>query len=323
MMQKPLKVSKIFGIFIAVLLVILATPGYTQEQGLNFISEMKGYVEVKYNGNGNYEKIYLGDALNHSDKLRLAKGASAKVMCNNLSLWQINSPGEFPVSKGCPPTKTTIFRENITTDNTRGSNNPNIPYLISPRNTAILNGQPTLHWNPVSGATSYQVQIFSGEEFNWTNTVSQPKVVYSGNKPMQAGIYKVNISANNGASTKGNDDSVFFVMQSDDYIREVKSLVAQLQQKPLSNSSKSFALAHLYRSYDLNADAIDLLEGLVKTGNQTTAVYQLLGNIYRKIGLNELAREKYLNAMQLAEAEGNLKVKEKIQSEIDRILSNY
>ncbi len=315
---KLYKLYKIFLIFCSIKLLVSCTiTEHSQELGLNFISEIKGTVEIKYNGNSKYEEIYPGVLLNTLDKLRLSKNASAKVMCNNLFVWEIDSQGEFPVSKGCPSTKTPVFRKNTSTDDTRAANNSNIPYLISPRNSAILKEKPTLRWNSVSGATSYRLQIFSvGQEFNWTKKVNEPTVVYSGDKTMPPGIYKVNITANNGASTKGKDDSVTFIVSDKKDISKVNGYVEKLQKMSLSNTSKTLALAHLYRSYDFNAKAIELLEKLVKDGNQTTAVHQLLGSIYQQIGLNELAKERYLKAMELASAEGNLKAQKNIKSEI-------
>ena len=321
---------QLLGIFFGVLLIFFilnllvnnSTSEPAQEQGLNFISEIKGNVEVKYNGNSEYEKLYPHSTLNYSDKLRLPKNASVKVLCNNLSLGKFDSQGEFPVSKGCPSTEKPVFRRDTLTDNTRAPNNPNnpnIPYLISPRNTAILNGKPTLRWNPVSGASSYQVQVYSfGEEFNWTSKVNEPMVVYSGNQPIQPGIYKVNITASNDASTE-DDDSVFFFVADEKVISQVNGYVEQLEQMSLNNVSETLALAHLYRNDDFNAKAIELLERLVKDGNQTTAVYQLLGSTYQKIGLNDLAKERYLKARELARAQGNLKARKDIQSQLDRI----
>ena len=327
--QKHIIKYKLLGIFVGVLLIFFifnlfvknSTSEPAEEQGLNFISEIKGSVKVQYNGKGKYEEIYIGDVLKLSDKLRVPTNGSFEVVCNNLSVWKINSQGEFPVSKGCPSTEKSVLRRDTLTDNTRApnnSNNPNIPYLISPRNTAILKGKPTLRWNPVSGATSYELQI-SGEQFNWTTQVGEARVVYSGNQPMQPGIYKVNITANNGACTKDKDDSVLFNVPNKEDIIQVNAYVEQLEQMSLSNTSKTLALVHLYKSYGFNAKAIELLERLVKDGNQTTAVYQVLGSIYQKIGLNDLAKEKYLKAMELAEAQGNLKVQKNIQSQLDRI----
>jgi hypothetical protein len=319
MMQKLQKLNKLVGILFSIFLVSVATPGFTQQAGLNFISEIKGNVEIKRTGRKNYQRVFVGDFLNPSDKLRLAQGTSAKVVCNNLLIWDLGSKGEFEVSKGCPSITPPILRPQSSVDITRGLDDPKIPYLISPRNTAILTQQPTLRWNPVQSATSYKVQM-SGEGVNWTTQVSQSTVVYSGNQPLQSGfIYEVNITANNGASTKDIDAPVFTVL-SDSDVQQVKTEIAQLQQKLLSNESKDLALAHLYRSNDLNADAIDLLEGLVKKGSQTTAVYQLLGSIYQQVGLNRLARERYLIALKLAKAENNLEGQAIIQASLKEFM---
>ncbi|MBN3906671.1 MAG: tetratricopeptide repeat protein [Nostoc sp. NMS1] len=318
-MQKSQKFNKLIGIFLGVFLVSLSTPIDAQQQGLNFISEVKGKVEVLRAGRKNYQLAYPGDFLNSADKLRLVSGASAKVVCNNLSIWNPKSKGEFELDKGCQSTNGTVLtRQGSNTSDTRAGNDSRIPYLISPRNTAIGNQQPTLSWNPVKGATGYKVQI-SGGEVNWITNVNQPMVVYSGKLPLKSGVfYEVVITASDGVSTKDIDDPTFFVL-SDSDIQQVKTDVAQLQQQPLSNESKTIALAHLYRSKDLNADAIDVLEKLVKSGSQTTAVYQLLGSIYQHIGLNLLAQERYLTALKLAEAEKNLEAQASIQVSIGEV----
>ncbi|MCC5631976.1 hypothetical protein LC613_30280 [Nostoc sphaeroides CHAB 2801] len=310
--------------FFSIFLLCVSTPGLAQQQRLNFISEVKGKVEILRAGRKKAQQAFLGDDLNSADKLRLAQGASAKVSCDNAVTWIIKSSGEFEISKGCKYTDRTVFtRPGANTSPTRAGNDSRIPYLISPRNTAILNQQPTLSWNPVKGVTSYGVQI-SGGEVNWTTDVNQPMVVYSGKPPLKPGVfYEVVITANNGVSTKDIDEPTFFVL-SDSDIQQVKTDIAQLQQQPLSNESKTIALAHLYRSKDLNADAIDVLDKLVKGGSKTTAVYQLLGNIYQHIGLNLLARERYLTGLKLAQAEKNLEALAIIQTslgEVDEVLN--
>jgi hypothetical protein len=311
-MQKYQKLNRLIGIFFAGFLVSLSTPGFAQQQRLNFVSEVKGKVEILRARRKNPQQAFPGDFLNSSDKLRLAQGASAKISCDNGSTW-IPSIGEFEVSQGCKYTDKPVFmRLGATTSPPRAGNNSKIPYLISPRNTAIVTQQPTLSWNPVKGATSYRVQI-SGGDVDWLTNVNQPMVVYSGKQPLKPGVfYEVVITASNGVSTKDIDDPTFFVL-SDSDIQQVKTDMAQLQQQPLNNESKTLVFAHLYRSRDLNAEAIDVLEKLVKTGSQTTAVYQLLGSIYQHIGLNILAKERYLTALKLAQAEKNLEPQAIIQ----------
>jgi len=312
-MHKPQKIIGSVGLFFSLFFVSAATPGFTQQESLNFISEVKGTVEIKRDGRENYQRAYGGESLNPSDKLRLKQGAAVQVVCNNLSTWNPQSKGEFLVSQGCPSTTRAVLkRSDSNRSETRSANDPTIPYLISPRNTAILTRQPTLTWNAVAGATSYQVQV-SGPGVNWKTQVSQQQVVYFGSESLQGGKrYWVTIGADNGVSTKDKDNPGFTVLRDAD-MQQVKTQIAQLKQKPLSDNSKELALAHLYRSNELNAEAIAVLEKAVTQGNQTTAVYQLLGSIYQQVGLNLLAKERYLSGLNLAKAEHNWEAQAMIQ----------
>ncbi|HLO88846.1 MAG TPA: tetratricopeptide repeat protein [Nostocaceae cyanobacterium] len=319
MIQDTLQLKTLSSTIISLILITLSAPSFAQEGRLIFISEVKGNVKFKQPIWKSYQTAHGGELLGGSDKLRLVKGASVKVVCDNLQVWNLNSQGEFEVAKGCPSsTRPVLKRPGNITSPTRAGNDQKIPYLISPRNTSISTLQPTLRWNSVKGATSYQVQIL-GPEVDWTTKVNQSEVVYSGNKPLKPGFrYRVIITASNGASTKDKDNSGFTVLSDADNQR-VKTDIVNLQQQLLSNESKNLALAHLYRTNNLNADAIELLEGLTKKGNKTIAVYQLLGNIYQQIGLTELAKERYLTALKLAKAENNLAAQAIIQSNLGEV----
>jgi hypothetical protein len=324
MMQIFHKTNWVTVTSLALLLVSVSTPGFSQQrqqQGLNFISEIKGNVEIKKPEWKSYQRAYGGETLSPSDKLRLAQGTSAKVICDNLKAWVLNSKGEFEVSKGCPSTTRQVLRRaNSKTSPTRAGNDPTIPYLISPRNSAILTRQPTLRWNPVEAVTSYQVQVL-GPDVNWSTQVNQPQIAYSGKQPLKPGSrYWVTITASNGVSNEKEEGRFRgFSVLNDADTQQVKTDIAQLQQEALSNESKMLALAHLYRSNDLNADVINLLEGLVKKGSRSTAVYQLLGSTYQQIGLNQLAKERYLTALQLAKAEKNLLGQAIIQASLGEV----
>ncbi|MEG4803069.1 hypothetical protein QUB63_24645 [Microcoleus sp. ARI1-B5] len=104
-MQKLQQLSWLAGISFSLFLISVAKPGITQQESLNFISEIKENVEIKRDGRKDYQKAYVGDMVNPLDKLRLGKGASAKVVCNNLAVWNPKSQGEFLVSQGCSSTR--------------------------------------------------------------------------------------------------------------------------------------------------------------------------------------------------------------------------
>ena len=324
-MPKYCKLIRLAGILLSLPLVIVATPGLTQQNSLNFIFGISGNVQIKRDGRSNYQRVYIGSLLNSSDCLRLAKGSSAKVFCNNLSTWNISSQGEFSVSSGCPSVKEPIlFINGSNRVDTRTPNDPAIPYIISPRDTAILSGKLNLRWNVVKGATSYQV-LLRGPGVNWTTEVKQPEVVYSGKQTLQPGSrYRVIVTADNGVSSESEAPTGFTSLSQED-AKRVKAQITQLQKQPLTDESKILASAYLYKSNDLNAEAIDLLAGLVKQKSQTTAVYQLLGSLYQQVGLNRLAKEQYETALKLAQAQTNLEAQAIIQAslgEIDIALNN-
>jgi hypothetical protein len=306
------------GTIIALMLTTLAKLSLAQERGLILMVEVRGIVKLKRSQWKSYQTVYGGDLLDGSDKLRLAKGASVKVVCDNLQESKLNSQGEFAVAKVCHSSKPPILiRPDTNTSHTRAGNDPNIPYVISPRNSSILTRQPILRWHSVPDATSYQVRVF-GPDIDWKTQVSQPTVVYSGNQTLKSGIrYKVIITANNGKSN--DEDNSGFTILSDTDTQQVKTEIVQLQQKPLSDESKTLVLAYLYASHNLNAYAIELLEGLVRKDHKITAAYQLLGTIYQEVGLTELARERYLIALKLANSEKDLARQAIIQDSLGEV----
>lgn len=314
-MKKSKHLTLLTGIFLFSVLVTIATPLIARVNGFNLILATQGNVEIKRSGWRKYRRAYIGTLVNFSDKLRLRQGAKAKVICTNLSFWNLRSEGEFPVSSGCSTTGQAKLRHGRNIVPTRAGNDQTIPYLISPRNTSILTFKPTLRWNPVAGATSYQVEV-SGYRLNWKTEVQQSQVVYSGEQPLKPGFrYWVNITASNGKSN-ANEEGRFrgFTVLSNADRQELNTDITTLQQ--LNDDAKTIALTHLYRSNNLNANAIDLLEGLVKKDSNNVAVFQLLGSIYQKVGLNLLAKERYLAGLKFAIAQNNLEA----QADINRLL---
>jgi hypothetical protein len=323
-MQKYRKLNSLAGILVSLPLLIVATPGLTQQNtGLNFIFEISGNIQIKRDGRGSYKPVYIGTLLKSSDQLRLEKGASVEVFCDNLTTGKINSQGEFLVSRVCPFTKSPIIkRSNVDRDQprslTRAPNELEIPYIISPRDTAILSDELILRWNKVKGATSYQV-VLRGPGVDWTTQVKQSEVVYSGKDSLQPGSYYwVIVTADNGLSSESGTSTGFRLLSQQD-AKRVKAEITQLQKLGLTDESKTLALAHLYNSNNLNAAAIDLLAESVKKGNKTTAVYQLLGSLYQQVGLNQLAKEQYVTALKLAQVQKNLEAQAIIQASLGEI----
>lgn len=282
-------------------LISMATPVFACPSGGHRILTLSPTgVEIKVNGRNQYQPAKVDNSLSNSDYIRLARGASAVIYCENASIWNITSQGTYQVSQGCSSTK----RRRNCDDTLRPINDPSKPYLISPRKTQVLTNQPIIRWNAVEGATSYKVEV-SGAKFDWETTVSQTEVVYSGEQALEPGYYKVTITTDKGLSNK-TDNEPGFVVLSDGKVEEITAEIEQLQQQLPDDESQVLAQIYLYRSHRLNAAAIELLETLVQEGDQTEAIYQILGETYDLIGLPRLAREPYVKALELSRVNENL-----------------
>jgi hypothetical protein len=99
---------------------------------------------------------------------------------------------------------------------------------------------------------------------------------------------------------------------------QIDADVKNLQQQSIDNDAKEIAIAYLYLSKGLDNKAIQELERLVDGGSKTTAVYQLLGDIYhdRKIS-DKLAIDRYQTGLKLAKKEGNVRAQKHIQAQLN------
>ncbi len=162
---------------------------------------------------------------------------------------------------------------------------------------------------------------------DWQGQTNEPQMVYDGElKPGE--FYPVRVVADNGVSSTDEDsDSQYswFIVLEEDEAKALREQVAVIEQQELSQEQEALILAHLYRGKELNAEAIEVLEGLVKSGSQTTTVYQLLGDIYQQIGLSLMAKEFYGQGLALTAAEEDSEVKAMMQwglGEVEYMLGN-
>ena len=325
-MVKPLK--RFIQTVLSLALVGLACPSLGSPEGLYFIVDLTGDVQRKKAEWSNFQSANFGDLLSLSDELKLSTKASATVYCSNQNEWKVPSGKVSVVSDGCPPGEPILKLPNSSRQPTRPVGLTEealsaIPYIISPRNTSLLNDRPILRWNAVSGATSYIVQV-QGSGVDWQQKTIATKIEYPGEPLLEKGLrYRVTVVADNGVSSR-SERRVGFTLLDDQKADSVLAAVEKLKQQGLTKEAEGLALAHLYRGNNLQAEAIELLEGLVKGESQTVAIYRLLGDIYQQGGLSRLAKERYLKVLELVGA-GDVEGQAAIQAglgEADYALGN-
>ena len=291
------------GVILSLMWLGLVSPSWANPTALNYISEIKGDVRLRRSQWNGYRRANIGQLLNPSDQLNLNAGASASVMCNNLSVWTVPAGQVSFVSNGCGASKPPNSRRNNRRTPSRAPNET-IPYIISPRNTALLNNRPILRWNAVPGATRYKVRVQdAGLTLNWQTETNNTQIGYLADKPpLQPGYnYSLIVETEQGKSSEKEEgiDLSFTVLDTQE-AESVRTELDKLKQLKLTQEAATLGLAYLYQSYDLKAEAIKLLETLLKRGSQLGAVYQLLGDLYLQVGLSQQAKNPYLQAMELA-----------------------
>lgn len=287
-----------FGIAIAA----IAPPAVATDASFDLLVRQEGSVQLKRAGWQNFRPVEVGATLHSRDRLFVPPGARAGLWCRDRSFFSVPTGVEVRVDSGCPAEGDRVVLR--AKPGSATELDPRIPYVISPRNTVVLNRQPTLRWNPVSGATSYVIQM-RGTGVSWAIQTSATEVTYPGNPPLQPGArYRIIVTSDNGFSSI-SEGIVGFVVVSDREAQQVRNLAKQLQERQLGEDVEPLVLASLYRNKELYAEAIALLEASIRDRKPRAATYQLLGELYQQVGLNQLAKEPYEQALALARASGD------------------
>jgi hypothetical protein len=295
----------------------LSLPAFAGSEGLNLVTEVRGDASVQRDGR-KAQRARVGDRLKASDKLSLGKGGAAKVLCDNASIWKSNTVGTFAVAKGCQAKGRTVLRSaNQDRIPTRSGNDPTIPFVISPRNTNVIDSQQLLRWNPVAGARAYRVSV-TGPDVKWKKSVNRSQALFS-DVALKPGMrYRVMVTAENGASSQSETGIGFSILDSAT-ATQIKSDISALQRQELSEEAQVLAIAHLERSNELYGSAIDRLEVWLARGNKSAAVSQLAGDLNRQVGLPGLARDHYVVGLEMMRQDGNLAAQAEVLNSLGQV----
>jgi hypothetical protein len=277
------------------------------DKALNLLIVAQGPVLLKRDGWPDYQPTAFGAELRRGDMLQLGPDGQATVLCADLTTWPVPGGAPSGVFNGCPPpSKPALVRGESRIGATKSPVDPLIPYIISPRMTRLLSGQPMLRWNAVAGVTTYTVRIHG---VDWLTKTTATRIVYPTDAPaLRPGVtYLLLVTADNGRTSREEGaPGLGFSLLEPDEADSVRADVTRLHNLALPAEAEFYALAQLYAGHELVAEAVGLLEELVTGGSQEAAVYHALGDPYRNIGLERLAEPRYLTAAELARRAGDV-----------------
>lgn len=202
------------------------------------------------------------------------------------------------------------------TANPRGPEDAFVPYVISPRNTAVLSDRPDLRWNAVPGVSQYKVSLMNGETVLWTKEVQTNRITYPiDGEPLKPGIhYSLVVQASNNRISTEAEAPSFYLLSAPQaaIVRQAEPLLAA----PASPES-ALLQANFYTGSELYSEAIKTLEAIAAEGNASAMLYRQLGDGYARSGLSIEAEDSYLKAIPLAA--DNLEEQARIQAALGEL----
>ena len=285
----------------------IALPGRSGvQQPLNIIANLQGDVQILrqtwLGPFARFQPAQIGTNLSPSDRLQVPSNGRVRVICNNLNIWNVPSDRISVVAEGCPNQgNQKLFREGRTTVSPRGPVKPDVLYLISPSHTTLLESHPTFRWNPLPGATRYQVEIRGSQDFRWETTVTEPQVTYTGTTPLvDSGYYfiKIWVAGQPCENFSGSRCQVGFEVLSPAEGTIVREEI-QLLQTQLSGVAAPITIAYRYEALELKQAALETLEKAVAENPSSAPLHHQLAVFYHKAGLFPLAENTYRKALDL------------------------
>ncbi|MFP5269139.1 tetratricopeptide repeat protein [Coleofasciculus sp.] len=311
MIKLPMMQRRYHFVLLGLTLSILPTVAIAAQ---NRVAE--GRVMLKREGWSSFRTVTAGTPLHHKDQLQAIQGETAKIVCQGKSTHRVPSAQIYPVSYFCGTPRSLISTRTeriLKPTNSVGGDDPTIPYMITPHRGKILDGKPTIRWNPVAGVSQYTVRV-TGSGVYWETQVSGTEVVYPGEPVLQPGKdYLVVVEANGTSSQLDKGGDYRFKLVYPEVAQRVQEKIEAIAQSDMPEAAQALTMADVYFEEDLDSEAIAILESLVKSGSQTVQVYQLLGDLYAHKGLNLLAQERYEQAIELAIASEDIEGQAKAQ----------
>jgi hypothetical protein len=280
------------------------TPTPVSEAGPNLLVESEGKVSLKRKGWRDYVPVSFGVEVRRGDLVRPDEGQEIRILCADLSLHRVTR------ESGCPcKVEVPVLQYGARRVLAPRAPNRLIPYVLHPRNTAVLDAHPVLRWYD-TGASSYTVAIVRGGEVVWKAAgVKGGEMRYPEDAPaLQPGVdYLLRVQDGDSQRHSGEEPAMGlgFRVLSDEARSRVEAQREEILALPLSDAARRFALAVYYNGKGLRGEALALLDE-VSLDVRAAAVQLMRGDLLLAVSLPEEAARAFQEALQSAEALGDL-----------------
>lgn len=257
----------------------------------NLLVQVQGEVWLRRAGWNDFQPAGFGATVFPGDLVRVAEGATAAVFCGDEAAWEENPqslPGDgaehgVPCQAGRPP------RPWPDAAALRGEVDTTIPYVIYPRDSALLTDRPPLRWNNLSGVRTYTISLLGNDG------LERPPIEVDGAHtswpeawpPLEMdSTYVLLVEGGGRRSNEYNETNAglgFWLLPAEE-AEEVRAQEDRLRARPLEARAVDLLVAELYRSYGLYTEATILLTSLA-VDEPAAAVWLKLGQLFLKTDL--------------------------------------
>lgn len=281
--------------------------------------------------------LVVGQVVTNNDVILVELNSVVTLLCPDGSVLEI---ADYPGSPKCGTNvnEQLVFKwADLSLTATQRSNTDNVVYVISPRNTTLLNNRPTIKWRDHSTYTSpvtysVELRLATGEQLWIVNDIKTTSLVYPENRePLRASdstgkqiCYQIVVTAfdqNGNVIPKRMDSGIFhdirLIKPEDNVVNQSLNMIDNLSlPRDIGSEIRAFRKAQILFNSELYNDALSELESLIlypltedfpealRSANDLTGsptLYILLGDIFSKTGLPMEASQAYQRALLISE----------------------
>lgn len=184
----------------------------------------------------------------------------------------------------------------------RSGDDAALPEPTSPRQTDVLASRPDFHWRAVDGAVRYTVTLLGPNGELWTRTTRGTSLDYPADAAeLPAGEYVWDVLAIAADGPAGKASSTFHVVSAieADAVRGVVERMHVSVGGERTAAARFLAGAYLF-DRGFRADAAAEFTALAELEPASPAPHEALGDVYRSVGLMDLAAAAYARARELS-----------------------
>jgi hypothetical protein len=303
---------------------LLAIPRLAQADPFALLAGVSGKVEVVSSRGGAGVRATFGRPLERGDRVVVGDAGSATIYFSDGNVIELGAkssatiggrvtssarvgPGAgLPGSVYAQVSKfvTGGSRQNglVALSAMRGDGGDKVALIVAPRRTDVLTDRPAFAWRAAEGATRYRVSVAGDQGEVWSREVTGLALAYPADTPALGRdadfLWKLEAFSDRGRL--GSEEAAFHVMS------EAMSGTVRADVERIGGSTggadrpASHFLAGSYLfGRGLYQDAADHFTALCKQSPDSPAPHEALGNVYRAIGLMDLAAAEFQRALEL------------------------